>query len=96
MANININLGEVVDINIGFSRYSTTLSGAKRELEILKWKLDREIMQENNMSARYESILRQINQIEDMMADIHNCISSAVVQYEELERVQSSRVNHFE
>lgn len=95
MANIDINLKEVNSTNAQFPRYIISLSGTKRELEILRWKLDEEIMNNNSMNERYKLILRQIVEVEEKMNKVQNFITSALRQYEEMERITKGQADDF-
>lgn len=96
MANININLEEVININARLPRCLIILTEVKRELELLKWKLDSEVMLVNNMSEKYTCILKQINQVEEQIVMIHKCVSSAIVQYKYQERISENYINYFD
>lgn len=95
MAVIDINIGEVSNVNTQLPRHMVTLSGVRRELEILRWRLDQEIMNQNYMKERYGNILREISKVEEKINDVHNFISSAIMQYEELERLSKNQVDVF-
>lgn len=95
MAVIDINIGEVSNINAQLPRHTVTLSGVRRELEILRWRLDEELMNHNYMKERYGNILREISKVEEKINDVHNFISSAIMQYEELERLSKNQIDVF-
>ena len=92
MAIIDINLDEVNSAN---ARFITILNSTKRELEILRWKLDEELMNCGNMKERYKFILRQISEVEEKMNNVHNFITSALRQYEEMERISKGQAEDF-
>lgn len=95
MAKININLGEVNSSNAQFPRYIMRLHGIKRELEILRWTLDEELMKSTNMKERYGHILKQISEVEEKMNSVHAFITSALKQYEEMERISKGQADDF-
>lgn len=95
MAKIDINIDQVANINMRLPRYLTALEGIKRELEILKWQLDSDIMSKNNMSQKYRMILKQLSTAEDMISRTNSCISSVVYQYERQEKINESHVDRF-
>lgn len=95
MAYIDINLMEVSSVNAQLPRYLIKLTNVKRELEILKWKLSEELMQCGNMRERYVYIQRQISEVEEKLNEVHDFISSAVRQYEEVERIMQNRQADF-
>ena len=95
MAIIDINLDEVNSANAQFPRYITILNSTKRELEILRWKLDEELMNCGNMKERYKFILRQISEVEEKMNNVHNFITSALRQYKEMERISKGQAEDF-
>lgn len=95
MANIDINLQQVNNVNALFPRYIMSLCSAKRELEILRWKLDEEIMNKNIMKERYNLILRRITEVEEKMNKVQNFITSALRQYEEMERITKGQAEDF-
>lgn len=95
MAVIDINIGEVSNINAQLPRHTVTLSSVRRELEILRWRLDEELMNHNYMKERYGNILREISKVEEKINDVHNFISSAIMQYEELERLSKNQIDVF-
>lgn len=95
MSIIDINLVEVGSINTQLPYCLMRLSSIRRELEIMKWKLDEELMCNGNMKERYSYILRQISDTEEKINDIHNFISSATRQYEEIERRMNEEVSEF-
>lgn len=93
MSKISINLTNVNKANSQIPGYLIVLESVKRELDLLKWRLDKEIMQQRDMSERYNRILLEIRKVEEELNDIHNVISSALIQYEQ---VENTLVNEFE
>lgn len=95
MAKIDINIDRVANINMRLPRYMTVLEGIKRELEILKWQLNSDIMNKNDMLQKYRMILNQLSEVEDKISNINSCITSAIYKYGRQEKINESHVDRF-
>lgn len=87
MANIDIDFENVSSSNAKIPRYITTLTGIRRELEIIKWKLNRDAMDERDMQQRYDHIIKMLSLTEDKLEAINKSISRALMEYEYTETV---------
>ncbi len=95
MAEIKINLDEVNYINSRLPRYVAALSGISRELKISMWKMNPEILVCRDIEERLKIVIREIENAQQQLQNIHNAVSSAVVEYGDMERVMTRKAEEF-
>ena len=87
MAVIDINLKEVKEANQILPSLSCILSGVKRELSLLKWKIPEEEPDIDNESLRerISEIAKKVDHIESKLNEVYILTNSCVSQYMEME-----------
>lgn len=90
-----MNFDKVSSLNAKIPRYLTTLTGIRRELEILKWKLSKDVMSKRDMQQRYNYILKRIALVEDKLENINKTISASLMEYENVEKVNTNIAKKF-
>lgn len=95
MAKIHINLEAVNDANAKLPRYVAAISGVRRELKMSVWKMDPEILACKDMDNRLSFILSELNKAQEQLQNIHDAVSSAVMEYDDMERIETNRAEAF-
>lgn len=81
MSKISVNFGSISETNAKMLRYIANASDVKRELNILRWKLDREILDNEGMNSQLYSIMHSMDKIISDMDRVQKTVSDSVSQY---------------
>lgn len=95
MAQIYINLEAVNNANAKLPRYIADIYGVSRELKISMWKMNPEIMRHRDMDVRMRFVLSELNRAQNQLQNIHHIVSSAVMEYDDMERIATNRADAF-
>ena len=85
MAEINIDMKKVRNANYNLPSVISSLSVQKRDINMMKWRIPSEIQNRRNIQGRLNSILREIEKVEQQLTDVYNVTGSAVAQYMNME-----------
>lgn len=86
MANIDINLSGIIEDNARVMGLSASLDGIIRELELLRWRLEPEIMEQDEFSREYQRILARLRAQREYLQNVSRSIDFSVRCYEDAER----------
>lgn len=85
MAEINIDMKKVRNANYNLPSVISSLSVQKRDINMMKWRIPSEIQNRRNIQGRLNSILREIEKVEQQLTDVYNVTGSAIAQYMNME-----------
>ena len=71
MAEINIDMKKVRNANYNLPSVISSLSVQKRDINMMKWRIPSEIQNRRNIQGRLNSILREIEKVEQQLSLIH-------------------------
>ena len=70
MAEINIDMKKVRNANYNLPSVISSLSVQKRDINMMKWRIPSEIQNRRNIQGRLNSILREIEKVEQQLTDV--------------------------
>lgn len=96
MAEINIDMKKVRNANYNLPSVISSLSVQKRDINMMKWRIPSEIQNRRNIQGRLNSILREIEKVEQQLTDVYNVTGSAVAQYMNMEVDLTTNASKFQ
>jgi len=96
MAAININVKKVRNANYNLPPIISNLSAQKRYLNMLKWRIPLEIQDRRDIRERLNSILKEMDRVEEQLNDIYRVTGSAVTQYMNMETKLMANASRFQ
>ena len=96
MAEINIDMKKVRNANYNLPSVISSLSVKKRDINMMKWRIPSEIQNRRNIQGRLNSILREIEKVEQQLTGGYNVTGSAVAQYMNMEADLTTNASKFQ
>ena len=96
MAQINIDMKKVRNVNYNLPSVISNLSVQKRDINMMKWRIPSEIQNRRNIQERLDSILKEIEKVEQQLTDVYSVIGSAVAQYMNMEADLTTNASRFQ
>lgn len=95
MAGIRLDIKKVRSTNTTLPPLATKLSGIKRGLGLLRWRIPDNIQEEIRMKERIEELLREIERAEAEINEIYTVTNSSIAQYMNVEERLSANAERF-
>jgi hypothetical protein len=96
MARIDIQLDTIKNSNMAIPRVVSGISGVKRDMGLLKWRIDSELMNRRGVREKMENIISELGKAEQSVNDIYIVTEGVINQYAETEQVLSAYAQKFE
>ena len=96
MAEIKIDIKKVRNANYDLPSIISNLSAQKRNISMLKWRIQSEIQDRRNIGGRLDSAIREMDRIEQQLDDIYKVTGSAVTQYMNMETRLTANASKFQ
>jgi hypothetical protein len=96
MARIDINLDVIKNSNVSVPRVVSGISGVKRDMGLLRWRIDAEVMNRRGVKEKMENIISELSKAEQSVNDIYIVTEGVINQYAESEQILSAYAQKFE
>ena len=96
MARIDINLDVIKNSNVSVPRVVSGISGVKRDMGLLRWRIDAEVMNRRGVKEKMENIISELSKAEQSVNDIYIVTEGVINQYAESEQILSVYAQKFE
>lgn len=96
MAEIKIDIKKVRNANYDLPSIISNLSAQKKSINMLKWRIPSEIQNRRNIRERLDSVLREMDRVEQQLDDIYKVTGSAVTQYMNMETRLTANASKFQ
>ena len=96
MARIDIDTNIVKNANYAVPQMVSGVSNAKREVSLLRWRIDPEVMNRRSVRDKIDHIISELGKAEQELNDLYNVTEDICNQYIESEQILSSHANKFD
>ena len=96
MARLEINIDLIKNSNVSVPRVVSGISGVKRDMGLLRWRIDAEVMNRRGVKEKMENIISELTKAEQSVNDIYVVTEGVINQYAESEQILSAYAQKFE
>ncbi len=95
MSTIKIDIKSVRTSNYTLPAELAKISGVKRSIGLLKWRVPEEVQNEKEIKKRMEELNKQLEVAERELQDIYDVVNCCLIQYSDTEKNLSNNADLF-